>query len=366
FVRSGTTWTEEGRLNARDGAMYDSFGQSVALTSDGSRALVGAPGDDIGSRADQGSAYVFVRSGTTWTEEGKLTASDEAHTDFFGSSVALTSDGSRALVGVPGDDVGTNPDQGSAYVFVSGLTDGEPCTSASQCLSGFCVDGVCCESACGGGASDDCQACSTDSGGSRNGRCTALVAAVAPMVTCRRAAGPCDAAETCTAASSECPEDRFAAAGTMCRAATCADGVATSEGRCSGLEVSCPEGARMECAPYICGPSACRSDCATSADCVSGFECVARRCQIASDGGMMMTEDGGHADAAMEDGGSPVPRDGDGADAMRGDAGSSRSGMMAKGCGCRVPKRTSAAGYALASMLVGLMVLGGRRRRERR
>lgn len=81
---------------------------------------------------------------------------------------------------------------------------------------------------------------------------------------------------------------------------------------------------------------------------------------------MMMTEDGGHADAAMEDGGSPVPRDGDGADAMRGDAGSSRSGMMAKGCGCRVPKRTSAAGYALASMLVGLMVLGGRRRRERR
>ena len=70
FVRSGTTWAQEAKLTASDGAEDDSFGGLVAL--DGERALIGASGDDN----RRGAAYVFVRSGTTWTEEAKLTASD--------------------------------------------------------------------------------------------------------------------------------------------------------------------------------------------------------------------------------------------------------------------------------------------------
>jgi hypothetical protein len=55
----------------------------------GDTALVGAIGDDNGANVDQGSAYVFVRSGTTWTEQAKLTASDGAAYDQFGNSVSL-------------------------------------------------------------------------------------------------------------------------------------------------------------------------------------------------------------------------------------------------------------------------------------
>ena len=114
FVRSGTTWTQQAKLTAADGATNDYFGTSVAISGD--TAIVGAPGDDILTRIDQGSAYVFTRSGTTWTQQAKLTAADGAATDFFGSSVALSGD--TAVVGAYGDDFGTSADQGSAYIFV--------------------------------------------------------------------------------------------------------------------------------------------------------------------------------------------------------------------------------------------------------
>ncbi|MCS6800232.1 MAG: FG-GAP repeat protein, partial [Myxococcota bacterium] len=133
----------EQKLTASDGAEDDNFGMSVALTSDGSRALVGASWDDVDSNMNQGSAYVFVWTGTNWREELKLTASDGAADNLFGASVALTADGSRALVGAPWAEIGPDEEPGSAYVFLSGLTDGEPCTSADECVSGFCVDGRC-------------------------------------------------------------------------------------------------------------------------------------------------------------------------------------------------------------------------------
>jgi len=119
FTRSGTTWTQQGKLTASDGAADDLFGYSVALSGD--TALVGAVLDDVGVNIDQGSAYVFTRSGTTWTQQGKLTASDGTDEDRFGYSVALSGD--TALVGAWRDDVGANYDQGSAYVFTrSGTT----------------------------------------------------------------------------------------------------------------------------------------------------------------------------------------------------------------------------------------------------
>jgi len=113
FVRSGGVWTEQQRLTASDGASNDQFGSSVAVSGD--TIVAGAPFDDVGSNADQGSAHVFVRSGGVWTEQQKLTASDGASADYFGVSVAVTLD--TIGMGAYRDDVGSNADQGSAYVF---------------------------------------------------------------------------------------------------------------------------------------------------------------------------------------------------------------------------------------------------------
>jgi len=115
FVRSGTTWTQQQKLTAGDGAALDQFGTSVAISGD--TVVVGAEFDGVGF-SNQGSAYVFVRSGTTWTQQQKLTASDGALNDEFGFSVAISGD--TVVVGAIIDNVGANSNQGSAYVFVRG------------------------------------------------------------------------------------------------------------------------------------------------------------------------------------------------------------------------------------------------------
>jgi len=112
FKRSGTTWTEEAKLTASDGAADDYFGRFVSI--DGDYALIGAFADDDNG-ANSGSAYVFKRSGTTWTEEAKLTASDGAADDYFGCSVSVNGD--YALLTAYGDD-DNGVDSGSAYVFM--------------------------------------------------------------------------------------------------------------------------------------------------------------------------------------------------------------------------------------------------------
>jgi hypothetical protein len=124
FVRSGSRWTQQGaKLLAADetGPPNSEFGDSVALSSDGSTALIGGGFDNL----DAGAAWVFTRSGSTWTQQGpKLTADDEAGIAFFGGSVALSGDGNTALIGGRND----NPQPyvgaiGAAWVFTrSGAT----------------------------------------------------------------------------------------------------------------------------------------------------------------------------------------------------------------------------------------------------
>jgi len=116
FVRSGAAWTRRQKLVAIDGRSDEFFGQSVALSGD--TLLVGAPSADIGETFHQGAAYVFVRNGAGWTPQQKLTANDGAAIDDFGASVALSGD--TAVVGALGDDNGALMDQGSAYIFTRG------------------------------------------------------------------------------------------------------------------------------------------------------------------------------------------------------------------------------------------------------
>ncbi len=119
FVRSGGTWSQQQKLTADDGLQEFNFGASVALSSDGSTALIGAPRASVSGKVTQGAAYVFVRSGGTWSQQQKLTASDGLAGDYLGMRAALSSDGSTALIGAIFATVGGNSQQGAAYVFVN-------------------------------------------------------------------------------------------------------------------------------------------------------------------------------------------------------------------------------------------------------
>ncbi len=87
-------------------------------------------------------------------------------------------------------------------VCVTPLGNGLSCTTNQQCVSGFCVDGVCCNNACAGGTGD-CQACSTTAGAPTDGTC----APVSSSHTCRASTGTCDVAESCDGSSTTCPAD---------------------------------------------------------------------------------------------------------------------------------------------------------------
>jgi len=119
FVRSGTVWTQQAKLVASDAFTDDEFGRSVDYWGDS--IVVGAPEDDHSGTIIVGSAYVFVRSGSIWTQQAKLIASDPALGDEFGWSVSL--DFNTAAIGARNDTTPIGNQAGSAYVFVrSGTT----------------------------------------------------------------------------------------------------------------------------------------------------------------------------------------------------------------------------------------------------
>jgi uncharacterized repeat protein (TIGR01451 family) len=115
FVRSGSVWTEQQKLTAPEASPYDLFGGAVSVSGD--TMVVGARGADTPAGISAGAAWVFVRSGGTWSAQQKLTASDGAASDLLGGSVSISGD--TALIG----SVPQNAPDGSAYVFVrSGAT----------------------------------------------------------------------------------------------------------------------------------------------------------------------------------------------------------------------------------------------------
>jgi hypothetical protein len=135
FVRNGTTWSQQAYLKASQPGAF-TFGWSVAVSGD--TVIVGAPqeksiatgvnGNQLDhSAVDAGAAYVFVRSGTTWSQEAYLKASNTQASDFFGFSVGIS--GNTTVVGALLEDsstTGVNGNQldnntlnsGAAYVFV--------------------------------------------------------------------------------------------------------------------------------------------------------------------------------------------------------------------------------------------------------
>jgi hypothetical protein len=133
FTRSATVWTLQGTLLADDATGGDEFGISVAVLGD--LAVVGAHKDDHGAApVDAGSAYVFQRSGASWTPLQRIQASAAAASDGFGRAVALGA--SRLLVGASLDDTAAGSNAGSFFEFTA---NGGVWTEVSQ---EFASDGL--------------------------------------------------------------------------------------------------------------------------------------------------------------------------------------------------------------------------------
>jgi hypothetical protein len=145
FARSGARWRQQAYVKATNTDSYDYFGMRVALSADGSTLAVSAPGEGSaatgvdGDQADDsapyaGAVYIFARSGATWREEAYVKASNTELGDELGSSIALSCDGSKLVVGALDEDsaaTGVGGDQsdnsiwgaGAVYVFArSGAT----------------------------------------------------------------------------------------------------------------------------------------------------------------------------------------------------------------------------------------------------
>jgi hypothetical protein len=145
FTRSGTTWAQQAYLKASNTGAQDLFGNTLSLSADGNTLAIGADGEDsaaVGVGGDQGdgsasaagAVYVFTRSGSTWSQQAYLKASNTGAEDRFGFAISLSFDGNTlavsavfeasAAVGVGGnqsDESATNA--GAVYVFTrSGTT----------------------------------------------------------------------------------------------------------------------------------------------------------------------------------------------------------------------------------------------------
>jgi hypothetical protein len=146
FTRSGATWSQQADIRAKEGDRGDSMGCWVAISDDGNTIAAGAldedtltPGINVVKSGDSGvvdapddtsagAAYVFVRTGTTWTEQANFKASNVGRDDWFGVRLALSGDGNTLVAGAPNEDSaakGINGKQddesadgaGAAYLF---------------------------------------------------------------------------------------------------------------------------------------------------------------------------------------------------------------------------------------------------------
>ena len=113
FRRGATNWTQQDQIFASDAGTNDKFGEDAAIS--GEMLVVGAPGWDSPTENAAGAAYVFIRAGTSWLEMDQLLADDGAAGDQFGMVVDISGD--LIVIGAQQDDTAAGEVAGSAYVF---------------------------------------------------------------------------------------------------------------------------------------------------------------------------------------------------------------------------------------------------------
>ena len=137
------SWVQQAYIKASNTSSNEKFGNSVSLSTNGNALLVGAPGDSSnatgvnGNDADTsastaGAAFLFTRSGATWSQLDYFKASNTATTYTFGMCVALSGDGDTVVVGSPSEKsnstgVGSTPNTlgtnvGAVYAFTNGAS----------------------------------------------------------------------------------------------------------------------------------------------------------------------------------------------------------------------------------------------------
>ncbi len=138
FARNANSWSQQAYLKAGNTGANDNFGHDIALSGDGNTLIVGAPWESGASTTINGpynndaviagAAYVFVRSGSNWSQQAYLKAPNADIGDLFGEAVAINGDGNRVAVGAIGEASnasGVNGDQnddslddaGAVYLF---------------------------------------------------------------------------------------------------------------------------------------------------------------------------------------------------------------------------------------------------------
>ena len=289
-----------------------SYGQSVDLN--GTWLAVGAFASNPGA---DGLVYVFTGSGSSWTLEQTLAPPMTVPgTLYFGHGVAIEE--KHAVVGAHRDDI----ERGA--VFIQAVV-GETCLNDADCPSRFCVDNVCCNERCGDGCGDCATGICTplpdgDSGGCSPHLCDGISLACPPCVndmdciadhrcdgaTCvpLKADGEtcgngieclnglciddvcCDAicGEQCRACDVAGSEGTCSAvmgdphgSRTPCQPDTCANGIASLGFACMGGD-NCQVGETVQCAPYVCAPTSCRTSCTSNAHCISEHICSGSVC----------------------------------------------------------------------------------------
>lgn len=136
FVRDERAWVPQTCIAAANAGADDYFGASVALSDDGNTLAVGAPFEDGDSTQDAGAVHVFARDGQAWAQQARIEAANADVADYFGSSVAISADGSTLAVGAPFEDsVGEHDPHddaaqsaGAVYVFAR---DGQAWTQSA-------------------------------------------------------------------------------------------------------------------------------------------------------------------------------------------------------------------------------------------
>jgi hypothetical protein len=152
---------------------------------------------------------------------------------------------------------------------------GAICTAASQCTSGNCVDGFCCDAPCSGA----CQACSAAKTGGTNGTCKAITLGTDPDGDCPDDGTPsCDRNGVCDGVGA-CQKY---ANGTACGSTTCSAGMQAGQS-CDGAG-NCKASQATSCSPYVCSGTACGSACVSDADCITSAYCDAASHCVADQG----------------------------------------------------------------------------------